>query len=61
MILVKWVFVQELPESSEHLTDTLQLGIEHSSENDDGQVFLLNNLFNNVFLYNLYSDVGGLY
>lgn len=55
MILAKWVFSQELPESSEHPTNTLPLGIVHSSENDDGQVFLLNILFYNVFLDNLNS------
>jgi len=55
MILAKCVFAQELAESSEHPTNTLPLGIDHSSENDDGQVFLLNNLFYNVFLDNLYS------
>jgi len=55
MILAKWVFVQELPESSEHPTNTLPLGIDHSSENDDVQLFLLNNLFYNVYLNNSYS------
>lgn len=30
--------VQELPESAEHMTNTLPLGIGHSSADDDEQV-----------------------
>lgn len=52
----KWVFVQELSESAEHLTKTLPLVICHSSENDDEQVFLLCSLFYNVYLNESYSQ-----
>ncbi|GAU13526.1 hypothetical protein TSUD_128230 [Trifolium subterraneum] len=46
---------EELPESLEHLTNTL--GIDHSSQNDDEQVFLLNSVFYNVYLNNSYSQL----
>jgi hypothetical protein len=55
MILATWVFFQELPISLEHLTNTL--GIDHSLENDDEQVFLSNSVFYNVYLNNSYSQL----